>query len=324
MGVRPLLVTGASGFIGRRLVRALETDGLPVVRMSRAAIDGPATIRADLLDPAALRRACENVRTVFHCAGYAHAGDDGEDAARHREVNFHGTRNLVEAAARAGVECFVFMSSVKAMGLPGADCVDETWSAPPETAYGRAKRDAEDAVLAAGRRHGMRCTNLRLAMAYGRGGRGNLDRMARAVLRGWFPPLPETGGRRSLVHVDDVVAVARRVADDPRAAGKTYIVADPRAYSGRELYDALREALGLRPASWRCPAALLRAAGALGDGLQKISRRRLPVTRGVVARLIDAECYSPARIAAELGWRARVSLREGLREAFADVGGAVR
>lgn len=324
MDPQPLLVTGASGFIGRRLVGELLADGLPVLRMSRSAPPGPGSVRADLLDPAALQRACDNVRAVFHCAGHAHAGEGDGDAARHREINFHGTRNLVEAAGRAGVECFVFMSSVKAMGLPGAECVDEAWPSPPETAYGRAKRDAEDAVLEAGRRYGMRCVNLRLAMVYGRGGRGNLDRMARAVLRGWFPPLPETGARRSLVHVADVVAAARLAAREPRAAGKTYIVADARAYSGREIYEALREALGLPPVAWQCPVGLLRAAGALGDRLQQITRRPLPLTRSVVARLIDAECYSPARIAAELGWRAKVSLCEGLHEAFADAGRVAR
>lgn len=324
MDVRPILVTGASGFIGQRLVRALEADGHAVQRMSRSALSGPGVVHADLLDRAALQRACENVGVVFHCAGHAHAGDDGRDARLHRDVNFVGTRNLADAAGRAGVGCFVFMSSVKAMGLPGAACVDETWPVPPDTEYGRAKRDAEDAVLESGQRFGMRTTNLRLAMVYGRGGRGNLDRMARAILQGWFPPLPETGAKRSLVHVDDVVAVALKVMDDLRATGRTYIIADWQAYSGHELYAALRFALGFGDSRWECPASWLRAAGALGDVLQKIVSRQLPMNRRAVERLIDAECYSPALIANELGWHARVSLRDGLREAFADLGRGVR
>lgn len=324
MDVRPTLVTGASGFIGQRLVRALEADGRAVRRMSRSTLSGAGVVHADLLDRAALQQACENVGVVFHCAGHAHAGDDGQDARRHRDVNFVGTRNLADAAGRAGVGCFVFMSSVKAMGLPGSACVDETWPVPPDSEYGRAKRDAEEAVLESGQRFGMRTTNLRLAMVYGRGGRGNLDRMARAILQGWFPPLPETGAKRSLVHVDDVVAAAQKVMDDLRATGRTYIIADRQAYSGRELYDALRVALGLGDSRWECPASLLRAAGALGDVLQKVVSRQLPMSRRAVARLIDAECYSPALIANELGWHARVSLRDGLREAFADLGRGAR
>lgn len=321
MNERAILVSGASGFIGRRLVLSLKTDGFPVVQLSRSSLDEPGAIRADLGDVEALRRACENVWAVFHCAGYAHAQSDADEQGLHQDVNFQGTKNLVEAAGRAGVECFVFMSSVKAMGLPGHVCADEAWSAPPDTEYGRAKRAAEESVLSAGQRYGMRCTNLRLAMVYGRGGRGNLDRMARAIRRGWFPPLPETGARRSLVHVDDVVAAARLVGGDARAAGETFIVADSHAYSGREIYDALRDVLGLGRCSWQCPVGLLRMAGALGDLMQRVTCRRLPINRKVVERLIDAECYSPARIERELGWRAKVSLREGLEEAFAGAGG---
>lgn len=289
--------------------------------MSRAGTVGAGGVRADVLDRDALARACKGVGTVFHCAGYAHADDDG---SLHREINLVGTRNVAEIAGEAGAGCFVFMSSVKAMGLPGDDCIDETWPLAPETAYGMAKREAEAAVLAAGARFGMRVTNLRLAMVYGRGGRGNLDRMARAIRQGWFPPLPETGAKRSLVHVDDVVDAALTVAGAPRAAGKTYIVASDRPCSGREIYDELRRALGLPAPPWRCPVSLLRLAGATGDALARLTGRRFPLDRQAVGRLIGAECYSPALIREELGWRAGVSLAEGLRETFPDGRGALR
>ncbi|MFN3595635.1 MAG: NAD-dependent epimerase/dehydratase family protein, partial [Thiobacillaceae bacterium] len=153
----------------------------------------------DLLDPASLARACEGVDTVFHCAGYAHAFASSDPDA-HWRIDFEGTRNLVQAASEAGVRRFVFLSSVKAMAEPNDACVDEDWPGEPATPYGKAKRAAEEAVLDAGAKYGMHVVNLRLAMVYGRGGRGNLERMARAIRAGWFPRLPETGNRRSLVH----------------------------------------------------------------------------------------------------------------------------
>lgn len=322
MAARTVLVTGATGFIGSRLAAALEARGEHVRRMSRLALPGPSAVRADLLDPDALDRACCDVELVFHCAGHAHAFDSPGDTAerQHRDVNLVGTANLVEAAGRQGVRGFVFLSSVKAMGAPGAALADEAWPALPESAYGQAKRDAEQAVLAAGPRFDMRVTNLRLAMVYGPGSRGNLERMARGIRRGWFPPLPETGAKRSLVYVDDVLAAMLRVADDARAAGKTYIVADSRRYSGRELYDALRAALGLAPVRLRCPAGLLRIGGAIGDWLGKARRRPFLLDRAAVERLLGPESYSPALIERELGWRARVSLRQGLQQTFANGG----
>ena len=310
------LVTGGRGFIGARLVAALRADGVALRVLTRGAVPAPDEICGDLADPASLVRACAGIDTVFHCAGHAHAfGALGADeVARHRQVNLEGTRALAEAAGRAGVRRFVFLSSVKAMGEPLEACVDEDWPAPPTSAYGQAKRAAEDALQAAAGDCGMHAVSLRLAMVYGAGGRGNLERMAALVRRGGFPPLPETGNRRSLVHVSDVVAAIRLVALDPRAAGRCYIVAHPETHSGRQLFDALRAAQGLAPVRWSVPQGVLTAAARLGDGLERLLARRVPLDSEALGRLLGSACYSPARIERELGWRARVGLAEGLRE----------
>ena len=306
-----VLITGASGFIGTRLVqpgdRVLARGG----SSKAGAVDG------DLLDALSLAKACADMDTVFHCAGYAHAFASS-DSERHWRVNFEGTRDLVNAAGAAGVKRFVFLSSVKAMAAPGDECVDEDWPGEPDSPYGCAKRAAEDAVLAAGVKYGMHVVNLRLAMVYGRGGRGNLERMARGIRAGWFPPLPETGNKRSLVHVADVVAAMRLVADAPAANGCTYIVADARAYSGRELYDALRGVPPRLTFNWSVPAPLLRASGWLGDVVGELLNRPLPVNSEVIDRLLGSACYSPARIERELGWRANVGLAAGVREMLGD------
>lgn len=307
-----ILVTGASGFIGRQLQRPGDRA------LVRNEADLPGAVVGDLLDPASLGSACADVETVFHCAGYAHAFVPSDPDA-HWRVNFEGTRNLVEVAGRAGVRRFIFLSSVKAMAESGDVCVDESWPGEPATPYGKAKRAAEDAVIEAGVKYDMHVVNLRLAMVYGRCGRGNFERMARSIRSGWFPPLPETGNRRSIVHVSDVVSAMRLVADAPTANGRTYIVADSRAYSGREIYDAIRAAVSPAPTiRWRVPAGLLRSAGRLGDGLGTLIQRSLPLNSEVVSRLLDSACYSPGWIEHELGWRAKLGLEEGLREMLGD------
>ena len=312
------LVSGATGFIGQCLFRSLREGGLPCVGLARSVSAGAEVRIADLADISALTAACAGADRVFHCAGYAHAFSSisGDDSALHWQINFEGTRNLIEAAGAAGVKRFVFLSSVKAMAEPGSVAADEDLGGEPATAYGKAKRAAETAVLKAGQRYGMHVVNLRLAMVYGAGGRGNLERMGRLVRRGLFPPLPETGNHRSLVHVDDVVAAMRLVADDDRANGRTYIVAAPEAPSGRQLYDALRQALGMAPLAWAVPAILLRLGGRVGDGLEALTQRRVPLDSEALERLLGSAWYSPARIERELGWRAQVSLADGLGEMF--------
>ena len=319
-------LTGSSGFIGSHLLSELLREEVGNIKLLlRPGSESPAgvsVVTGDLADLPALEHLCCGSECVFHCAGYAHAVNVGtcDFEEMHWRVNFEGTRNLAETAGRAGVKCFVHLSSVKAMAEPGDVCVDESWAGEPGSPYGKAKRAAEDAVLAAGTRYGMHVVNLRLAMVYGRGGRGNLERMAHGIRAGWFPPLPETGNKRSLVHIDDVVAAIRMAAKRPEANGRTYIVADAQAYSGREIYDVIRTILGqgaVSPAptiSWSIPAGLLRAGGVVGDVIGTLLHRPLPLSSEVVDRLLGSACYSPARIHQELGWRARVGLVEGLQE----------
>lgn len=315
-----LLITGGSGFIGSYLAGRLRSEGKALRLLIHHARQDctEEQIIGKLTDTASLRTACRGIETVYHCAGYAHAFTALSEsvADKHRQVNFEGTRNLVEAAGQSGVRCFIFLSSVKAMAEPGNTCVDEDFPGKPETAYGQAKRAAEEAVLAAGSRYGMHVVNLRLAMVYGHGGHGNLERMGRMVRRGLFPPLPETGNHRSLVHVDDVVAAMLLTARDTRASGRTYIITGPDAPSGRQLYDGLRQALALPPCHWHVPAVLLHGAARCGDGLQRVLQRRFPLNSEVVDRLLGSAWYSGARITLELGWQPRITLQEGLREMF--------
>jgi UDP-glucose 4-epimerase len=291
------LVTGANGFIGSRFLQQDDRG------MTRSISAEPNIIQADLLDANSLISACDGIDRIFHCAGYAHAFSS-TDINSHWRINYEGTCNLLNAAGRAGVRSFVFLSSVKAMAEPGEKCVSENWPGDPITPYGLAKRAAEDAVIQAGLKYDMHVVNLRLAMVYGKGGRGNLERMARAIRSGWFPPLPETGNKRSLVHVQDVVTAMRLVADRPEANGKTFIVADSQAYSGRQIYDVLRRELGFsKEPVFTIPTYMLRATSRLNHRLKEI-----------IDRLISSACYSPQSIEHELGWRAQMSLAEGVRE----------
>lgn len=312
------LISGVTGFVGRRLAQALRADGVHFLGLARRGKGDSDYVVANILDRAALTIACEGVDRVFHCAGYAHAfGSMSVDDSRlHWQVNFDGTRNLLEAAGIAGVKRFVFLSSVKAQVDPGEACAIEDFLGEPLTAYGQAKGAAEEAVVEAGYQYGMHVVNLRLAMVYGAGARGNLARMAHLVRLGLFPPLPETGNHRSLVHVDDVVEAMRLVADDDRANGGTYIVAAQEAPSGRQLYDALRNALDMPSCAWAVPESVLRLAARVGDGLETLTRRRMPLDSEALDRLLGSAWYSPAKLEQELGWQAKVSLVEGLREMF--------
>ncbi len=301
-----VLVTGANGFIGSRLSHG-ATRGLVRQRLRANQFVG------DLLEPQTLVGACADIDTIFHCAGYAHAAS-GSNEDLHWQVNFKGTQNLISAAGAGGVKRFIFLSSVKAMGQARENCDGEQSAGQLESVYGQAKRAAEQAVLEGGDRFGMHVTNLRLAMVYGRGGKGNLERMARGIKAGWFPVLPETGNCRSLVHVSDVISAIYCAAQNPLANGETFTVVHPNSYSGRALYDAIADILQVPTKKVKLSARSFRAAGYLCDFVQFITQKHLPLNSRVISSLLDSETYSSKFIQDRLGWRAQIDLDAGLKE----------
>lgn len=301
--VERCLVTGADGFIGKALCRRLREAGVRVQRLVRRA-DGPDTIAAELgRDPIP---SLDGFRpeAVFHLAGRVHEFDDSPDSeADHIRVTVEGTRSLLAASIQARVQVFVFFSTCAVMPVGLANSVDESAEPRPTTPYARAKLSAEELVIRMNGTGGLKTVCLRLPMVYGPGHKGQLPRLIDAIERGWFPPIPNLGGGRSVVHVEDAVDAALLVARSPQSAGKVYIVAEPRAYTSRELYEIVLKSLGRRPPRWHVPRFVLTAAALTGDVGERLTGRRLPFDSEALRKLSQPARYSAARIERELGFR---------------------
>ena len=305
------LVTGASGFIGGQLVRPGDRS------LVRKYTGGSNEFLGDICYPESLRNACRGVTEVLHCAGFAHSHNKSQSKI-HNRVNFQGTKNLLMVAGESGVKNFVFISSVKAMANPGEERANEDWPGMPDDEYGLSKLMAEHAVLDAGQRYGMNVVNLRLAMVYGRNAKGNFERMAHAIRTGWFPPLPETGNRRTFVHASDVVQAVRLVSGNEIASQKTYIVAHPEVVSGKFLYDALCASLKVEPFVWSIPEFFFRFSGKVVDAVEQMTKVNVKINSKLISKLLDSECYSSELLINELGWQPKVNLKAGLAEMFHD------
>lgn len=322
---KTILVTGASGFIGQHLVNALLERGATVVALSRRPSPETEikykTVVGDLTKPATLEDICDGVDIVFHLGGYTHAVDqpDRESEEINRQVTVEGTRALLEQSLKAGVGRFILFSSVKAMGEGSDNCLDETSPSMPTTFYGKAKREAETVVMEAGQ-HGLQPTIFRLPMVYGPGCKGNLQRMIRAVARGRFPALPETGNRRSMVDVRDVVQAALLAAGSVAAAGKIYIVTDGQVYSTRQIYEWICAALS-QPIQQRViPLPMLRIIARVGDVIARLTGRRFVFDSDALAKLTGSAWYSSERISRELNYRPAYTLKDSLPEMVAEFG----
>jgi nucleoside-diphosphate-sugar epimerase len=203
------------------------------------------------------------------------------------------------------------------MGEGGSRCLDESYNGQPETPYGRSKLDAERTTLEVGRRTGLHVACLRLPLVYGPGNKGNLFRMIEAIDRGFFPPLPELGNRRSMVHVEDVARAAVLAAETPSANGQCYIVTDGRTYSTRELYMMICKGLGREIPAWHVPVWVLKALAVAGDAIGKVLGKRFMFDSDALEKLTGSAWYSSEKISRELGYKPVRRFEEALSEMIA-------
>lgn len=315
-------MTGARGFIGSHLVRALTRLGADVKALARKVSPGAERapgrlewIAGDITKPETVRSVCDRVDTVFHLAGFAHADDaEGGVSELHWQVTHEGTQNLMREACASRVRRLLFVSSVKVIGEASDRRQGEEAAVKPTSAYGQAKCEAERVVLTDGSRHSMHVAVLRLPLVYGPGNKGNIRRMISAVDRGRFPPWPENDNKRSMVHVEDVVQALILAAENPAANGQIYIVTDGKGYSTREIYVGICNALNRPVPHWHVPLSVLNASARLGDFLQVISGRRMPINTSMLSKLQGSAWYSSEKIERELGFVAQFGFFDALPE----------
>lgn len=310
-----IAVTGAGGFIGSALCRALVSAGAPVREVRRPGTT-PMTAgleRAEIpdLERAALARAFEGADVVVHLAGRAHRlrEEAGDPLALFRRVNVEGTRAVVEAAADAGVRRVLVASSVKAVGESTAVPWTEETTPVPVDPYGVSKLESEGAAFAAGAARGVETVVMRFPLVYGPGAPANVRRLVSLVSRGL--PLPFRGieNRRSMLSTGNLVAAVRALAGTHGLDGEVFFVADGVDLSTPELIRTIADGLGRRARLFRVAPRLFRAGGRIGDFLGSVIR--FPVTTAEVERLTGSLVVSTAKLAEWTGFQAPESPAEG-------------
>jgi UDP-glucose 4-epimerase len=295
--MKNVLITGSTGFIGQRLVNAIDVNISVISRSSHSYLN---TVICDFEHDSIPKNALINIDTVFHIAGYAHNLQlDNKTKGIYYKVNTHATVELARLAVESGVKRFVFISSVKAGGgLTSGKCINESDQNEPEGVYGKSKREAELKLLKIGNESGMHVSTIRSSLVYGPEVKGNLKLMLAGIKKGWFPPLPEMGNRRSMIHVDDLVRAILLVADDDRANGEVFIATDGTPYSSREIYNTMCGMTGKSTPKWSVPKILFDIVSLLS-----------PRIKYKVDKLLGDECYSSAKLEA-LGFKAQKTLKD--------------
>jgi nucleoside-diphosphate-sugar epimerase len=306
-----IAVSGANGFVGRALCRVLLNAGhgvIALVRRPSSIADGvlERVIPDDHFASLALGKpALDPVDAFVHLAARVHVMEDAsaDPLAEYRAVNVKGTLDAASAALQAGARRFVFVSSVKALGEgePGRPWREDDAPEPTDP-YGMSKFEAEQALLAFGKAHGMEVAIVRPPLVYGPGVRANFLGLMRAIARGMPLPIGSVEARRSMVYVDNLADALRALATSERPVHGVYHVTDNDdltvAGMARAIGIALKRPARLIP----IPVALLRGVGRVTGKLAQIERLTSPLR-------MDA-----ARLRDELGWTPPCTVAQGLAE----------
>lgn len=333
-----ILVTGATGFIGRALLSRLSNcAGVRAAVRRETALSCETFKVGEVHGTTDWGRTLRGVDVVVHLAAYAHVTSPKKvDLGLLRSTNVEGTANLARQAAQSGVKHFVFLSSIGAVTDSSERIVSATTPCLPTTAYGKSKLLAENALKDAAQGLGMEWTIIRPPLVYGLGNPGNMERLLKLIRSSVPLPLGLVRNRRSFIYVENLVDLISKCVGNAKAFGKVYLPSDGEDVSTPELIRAIARAnagveqgagsrehgskssdsVGDRETShtphtarhsarlFHFPPSLLNAAG------------RLPGL-GALHKLTSSLYVDSEPLRRDLGWTPPFSMEEGLRRTLA-------
>jgi len=314
----PLLVTGATGFVGSRLAAEAAHRGLEVIGTGRNAQGanvaqlssaGVRFVAGDITDPAFAAEVTRGVTQVCHLAA---AWREASAPAEHFErVNVEGTLALARAAAANGVSVFVFCSTIGVHARVARDPVREDSAYEVTNAYESSKLRAEQALREFARQSPMRITILRPADAYGPGDM-RLLKLFRSVQQGRFPLIGRGQGRRHMLYIDDLVGAFLAACEAQTPSGEVFIIAGPETTTLLELLRRLSTLTGSSRFGWRVPAWLMRALVVAVEDACRLLGRAAPLHRRTLDFYSTDVVFDISKARSALHWSPKVDLTEGL------------
>ncbi|TAN70229.1 MAG: SDR family oxidoreductase [Methylobacter sp.] len=309
-----VLVTGANGFIGRPLCAELSRQGQSVraaVRSKNLPIENVETVPVGVIDGETdWTNALPGIKVVVHLAARVHVmkANASDPVDELHKVNVEGAWNLARQAHDAGVQRFVFISSIKVNGdsTPlGQPYTAENQPAPMDC-YGISKCEAEDALRQLADETGMELVIIRPPLVYGPGVKANFHSMMYWLNKGVPLPLGAIQNKRSFVALDNLIDLIITCIDHPAAANQTFLAGDGEDLSTTELLQRLGKALGKPARLFPMPIWALKAGATL---LGK---------RDMAQRLCNSLQVDISKACDLLGWQPPVSVDDALRKTAAD------
>lgn len=303
-----VMVTGASGFVGKSLIKELNKRDISTVAAGRKLLSTAKVFMVipDCLAKGIWEKPLLNCDAVIHLAARVHVMHDKtvNPLDAFLAVNLYGTVNLATAAAKAGVKRFVFVSSIKVNGEFTEDQPFTESDLPnPKDPYAVSKYEAEKALREIEQETGMQVVILRPPLIYGAGVKANFAALLKLVDKKLPLPLADINNKRSFIYVNNFVDAIITCATHPNAAGQTYLVSDSEDVSMPQLIKKIAVALNRPGYLFSFPISIMRF-------FAKFVGKSASADRLTESLLIDS-----TKIRQELGWKPPFTMAEGLKVA---------
>ncbi len=315
-----VLVTGASGFIGRRVLRTLVADGHDVHAFVRTTSntqgfpEGVEVHTGDLLDPESMEAAVKDMEAVIHLAAYFDFYPRDVDLLY--KVNVGGTRDLMNACVGTSIERFVYCSTTETIGPVRYPPGNEDTELRPQFDYGRSKVLAEEVVREISSDTGLTHTILRPTGVTGEGDLYTGYEIIKAVYEGAIPMIPGDGERRLMYsYVGDIAAGFAKALTARGAANETFILCPDQPMTYNEIFQFLGEYLGVEPPKWHVPVLLAKLGVALMSPFKNRRRNTFLWHVKTVESMVQDRWYTNEKAKRGLGWAPEVSMQEAIRRA---------
>jgi dihydroflavonol-4-reductase len=315
-----ILVTGASGFLGKHLVRSLLADRHEVIsfvrptsRMEELRKMDTEVVYGDIRDKGSIERALKigrNVEVVFHLASVLTPVNVSDSL--YWDVNYQGTQNLLEACRYAGLRALVHCSSVGVMGTLSEIPSRETSPCRADNVYGRSKYQAELLALEHAKKYDLPVSIVRPAWIYGPGDRRTY-KLFHAIAKRIFLMI---GTGETLVHpvyVEDVVQGLKLCAQNPAASGEVFIIAGAQSVTLNQLVDTIAEELSVKVPKLKIPVWFARFAASVCEKVFKWTHLQPPIHHRRLDFFLKDQSFDISKAREFLGFEPRVDLRTGIR-----------
>ena len=288
-----IIITGATGFVGKNLSKFLKEKGHHI-------------------SPLSLRKVWkldQNVEAIIHLAGKAHDTKNTSAEKEYFEINTELTKKLFKEFLNTTAQDFIYFSSVKATADTVEGFLEENHKSNPQTPYGKSKLEAEEFLLSQKLPENKRLFIIRPCMIHGPGNKGNLNLLYKFVQKGIPYPLAAFENKRSFLSIDNLNFLILEMLSNKNVDSGIYNFADDEVLSTNELVKLIANTSGKKEKLWKISSKLISATAKMGDVM------KLPLNSERLKKLTENYWVSNQKIKNALGIaKLPVSASEGLEK----------